>query len=386
MRISTRNRRPGLAALLVCLSACGPVDGPASDPPAGPSTTTGTSAAAGVPLYIPTTPTAWRGELPCADCAGIRSTLLLSPDGAFTLEEVYLGVSPERAATGDTVAATRGRWTLESGDLHIRLDGGSDGPRYYRGTGERALRALDRSGGEIDSELNYTLERLDALPVMEGTLREHGLFTYMADAALFVPCASGIQTPVAMEGGYLELEQGYMAWASGGSRAPGAPMQAWLTGSVELRPAMEGDGTEDVFVVREWEEGASTPSADCPALATVEALAGGEWRLVSLVGEPVGDAASLDAPFERPTLAWDRGESQVSGTGGCNRFVGRGILRGTELVEQAGLTATRRYCEGAMEVEVRYLGILSEGGHLRLDPGALRLFHGPREVARFEGG
>jgi len=384
VRASTRNRLPGLAVLLLLLSACGPVDGPASDPAAGLPAPAGTSPAGGVPLPIPTTPTAWRGELPCADCAGIQSTLLLAPDGAFTLEEVYLGVSPERAAGGDTVAAARGRWTLEEDDHRIRLDGGSDGPRYYRGADNGALRALDRSGGEIDSELNYTLERLDALPAMEGTLREHGLFRYMADAALFVPCASGIQTPVAMEGGYLELERAYLAWTSGGSGVPGAPMHAWFAGSVEPRPAMEGDGTEAAFVVREWSEGA--PSANCPALATIEALAGGEWQLATLDQEPIGDMAEADAPFERPTLRWDRGEGRLSGSGGCNQFTGRGILRGTELVGQPGLTATRRYCEGAMEVEVRYLGILAEGGHLRLDPGALRLFHGPREVARFEGG
>ncbi len=379
MRPLAWNVLPVPAALLLLAAACGPAEEPDA-PPAAPAAASIDAATTGEAFPVPDAPTAWRGQLPCADCEGILTTVRLAPDGHAQLEEIYQGLSAERAAGGDTVSATRGRWTLDAGGSRIRIDGGPDGPRFYRAGDGGGLRALDRSGGEIASGLNYDLDRLGSPPDMGGTLREQGNFSYMADAALFVPCASGIQTPVAMEGAYLELERAYLERGA----APGSTMRVSLTGSIEARPAMEGDGTEPVFVVREWSEGAA--GAPCAAAATADAVAGAEWRLVELEGESLPGAPEEGGPYDTPSLSWDREEARIAGSGGCNRFTGRGVLRGTELVGQEAMASTMRFCEGVMELEDRYLRILSIGGHLRLDDGALRLFQGPREVARYERG
>jgi copper homeostasis protein (lipoprotein) len=373
---------PGLLLPLLLAAACGPEEEGSADPAAEVRTPAGAPEGPAASFQVPEAPAAWQGDLPCADCEGIRTTLLLAPDGRFTMEEVYRGVSAERAASGDTVWATRGRWTLEEGGARMRLDGGADGPTYFRGSSGGSLRALDRSGGELASQANHELQRLDAPPALQGTLRELGHFTYFADAALFVPCASGFQTTVAMEGEYLGLERRYLDWAAEGSGSPGAPMPVRLSGRVEDRPAMEGDGTQAAFVVVEWAE--ADPAPECPAHASLEALAGGEWQLVALDGDPVTLPPESEGPADTPSLAWDRAEGMLSGSGGCNRFRGPGVLRGTELVGQAPMASTLRYCDGVMDVELRFLEILSEGGHFRRDPGVLRFFHGPREVARFE--
>ena len=84
-----------------------------------------------------------------------------------------------------------------------------------------------------------------------------GLFTYMADAALFEDCVSGHRSPVAMEAGYLELERAYLELR----REPGAPLLVTIQGSIEPRPPMEGDGEIDTVVVKRFE--AAFPGEDC---------------------------------------------------------------------------------------------------------------------------
>lgn len=47
----------------------------------------------------------------------------------------------------------------------------------------------------------------------------HGLFRYQADAATFEDCATGARYPVAMEGGYLDVERAMGARRSASRRA-----------------------------------------------------------------------------------------------------------------------------------------------------------------------
>ncbi len=84
-----------------------------------------------------------------------------------------------------------------------------------------------------------------------------GLFTYMADAALFEDCATGRRYPVAMEAGYLELERAYLEQRS----EPGAPLLVIIRAGVEKRPPMEGDGEIDTIVVEGFE--AAFPGEHC---------------------------------------------------------------------------------------------------------------------------
>jgi len=89
----------------------------------------------------------------------------------------------------------------------------------------------------------------------ENQLR--GLFTYMADAALFEDCVTGHRYPVAMEAGYLELEHAYLEQRT----EPGAPLLVTFEGRVEPRPPMEGDGEIDTMVIDRFE--AVHPGEDC---------------------------------------------------------------------------------------------------------------------------
>ncbi len=84
-----------------------------------------------------------------------------------------------------------------------------------------------------------------------------GLFTYMADAAVFEDCVSGRRYPVAMEADYISVERAYLEARS----EPGAPLLVLIRARVEQRPPMEGDGEIDTVVVEEFK--AAFPGEDC---------------------------------------------------------------------------------------------------------------------------
>ena len=92
-----------------------------------------------------------------------------------------------------------------------------------------------------------------------GAQPMRGLFTYMADAALFEDCVSGRRYPVAMEADYISVERAYLEARS----EPGAPLLVVIRASIERRPAMEGDGEIDAIVVEGFE--AAFPGEGCDA-------------------------------------------------------------------------------------------------------------------------
>jgi len=92
-----------------------------------------------------------------------------------------------------------------------------------------------------------------------------GMFRYLADAARFRDCRTGLSFPVAMEGAYIDLEQAYLA----APHEPGAEMLARVQGRYLERPAMEGDRTEVRLIVDRLESldtGLCEPAAWLPAL------------------------------------------------------------------------------------------------------------------------
>jgi copper homeostasis protein (lipoprotein) len=312
-------------------------------------------------------PTAWEGEIACADCPGIRLTLLLEPDGRYRKQSAHLGVSPPN----DSLFLDFGRWFLSSEADRIALHGTGGSVEYWSPRVDSSLRILDTLGEEIDSTLNYTLAPLPTAPPLDGLVTLLGAFTYLADAPGLVECSSGIRMPVEQTEPYLALERAYLA-----AGASGAPMTVRLRGSLEERPAMDGGGSESVFVVESFE--GEAPDEECHATEVEDALSTGEWQLAALDGAPL----EAGAVGQVPTLTWDRAESRLAGSAGCNQYTTRAFLRGTLLVTEAPV-ATRMFCEGAMEMETRFLAKVSSGGLLRLDGELLVWYDGPYEVARF---
>ena len=317
-----------------------------------------------VRLELPAGSSSWRGTLPCADCAGISTTLTLRADGTYRRSEAHLGTG----APGDTIFTSTGRWLRQDGDeptLHLVSESG--GARSFQAMGDGALRALAHDGRSIDSGVPHRLEPVSD-PLHAGRFEAAVGFVYFADAALIVTCESGLRLPVAMEGAYRALEQAYSSAGYAGLD----PMPVRVSGRLEERPAVDTEEVETVVVV----EGHETSTQPCAAIELPGALAG-TWRLVALEGEPLAP----DGPS--PTFSRDPVERRISGDAGCNRFSGTGTLRGSLLVT-GPLVVTRRFCQGGMDLEARVLEALRSGGWLRLEDGRLVLRRGPDEVARYE--
>lgn len=100
-------------------------------------------------------PAAYQGELPCADCEGIRYHLALFEDNVYSLETDYLGADEQQRSH------EQGRWSLNAKGDVLSIDGNTGGPSQWRIMSSDTLEQLDMQGEPIDSELNYQLQRIE---------------------------------------------------------------------------------------------------------------------------------------------------------------------------------------------------------------------------------
>ena len=220
-------------------------------------------------------PATFAGELPCADCPGIRYQLDLLQDGAFFLRRVYLGREP------DHVFDDIGSFAIASGGRTLVLMGGREAPIRFAVRDQDTLALLDLEGREIVSELNYDLTRQATLPPLEPRLAMRGMYQYFADAGRFTECLSRMNLPVAQERDNAALERAY----GEARRQPGEELLVTLDGQIALRPKMEGEGLELALVphrfIGVW------PGETCGARFDTAPLENSYWKLTRLGDAPV---------------------------------------------------------------------------------------------------
>lgn len=94
------------------------------------------------------------GTLPCADCSGIDTTIAFTPEGGYTMSEVY----QDRDASSFVI---KGTWTVKEDGKTLLLDpeDKQELDRWFTVVSPNELRALDKDGKPIDSKLDYSLRR-----------------------------------------------------------------------------------------------------------------------------------------------------------------------------------------------------------------------------------
>lgn len=98
-----------------------------------------------------------------------------------------------------------------------------------------------------------------------------------------------------------------------------------------------------------------------PQVAQASPLSG-SWRLISMAGIEPG------VPSQDVMLTADFAGDRLSGSGGCNRFIGRYQATGNQL-SISPLASTERACEGfLMDQEFRYLTALQGAQRYEIDP------------------
>lgn len=103
------------------------------------------------------------GTLPCADCEGTETKLVLirqeefADMGGFILEEKYLGENPGVFVTQGTWTVLRGSKANPNDTVYEITDPTDNSSRYYLRVSNSEIRMLDQEQGEIHSAFNYTL-------------------------------------------------------------------------------------------------------------------------------------------------------------------------------------------------------------------------------------
>ncbi|WP_323872169.1 envelope stress response activation lipoprotein NlpE [Xenorhabdus doucetiae] len=167
------------------------------------------------------------GVVPCADCAGIETTLQLAEDGSYILGQTYLEAKSEKNTFFET-----GHW-VRNGKKIVLSD--QDGKKsYYLMKGESVV-MLDINGEPIQSDFNYELDKVKPKKLA-------GEYRYFADSALFTECGTGKRYDAAEN---IDLERGYGATGVEG----GTPVYVEIEGYYTLRPSME-DGLFDHAVIQ----------------------------------------------------------------------------------------------------------------------------------------
>jgi copper homeostasis protein (lipoprotein) len=98
----------------------------------------------------------YSGVLPCADCEGIRTTLILQHDQTFVLKSFYIGMSGQEDVQRGTFI-----WN-EFGNEIALTENGEDAVHIL--VGENRLFVLDREGNRITGDMAdlYILNRVSA--------------------------------------------------------------------------------------------------------------------------------------------------------------------------------------------------------------------------------
>jgi heat shock protein HslJ len=209
-------------------------------------------------------------------------------------------------------------------------------------------------------------------PPPSGSMSLQGMYRYMADAGIFIDCATREQWPVATEGDNATLEREY-----GKARiAPGAPLLVTVHGRLEPRPKVDGRGKETNLVVdrfvRIW------PRETCGSMTKVD-LENTRWELLELHGESITVKVKDKAPY----LELNPEKASAYGFGGCNRFFGS--YQATErTLRFSTMGATRMACPEGMDQEQAFFRAIDATQRYEVHGSKLLLYSDSGVVARFE--
>ncbi|MFY7866494.1 YbaY family lipoprotein [Roseateles sp.] len=336
--------------------------------------------------FGPALPISFVGVLPCADCEGIRHRLTLRADGSFRLRLDYLGKPGEPSTEW-------GRWTLQPGQGlmpgRLLLQGTNQDARHFvlmPGSGKTParLRQLDRQGQAFSSSANLDLQQSAAQEQGQEPLHLRGEFRYMADAANFTDCASGLRWPVLMGGDYLALERRYGELA----KSAGASVWVELKGRVALAPSMEGPWREHVLVDRFIAaDAAASCAAPSQALAAearppLAQLLNTYWKLIEIEGRPLLGTAFQAFGDVSLTLSSQEAKAKLRSVCGTTSVPYQ--LSGNTLKFSA-MAGTMSACPApAQDLLGKLDQALRSSQTYRIEGEHLLLIEGDQSLARFE--
>lgn len=204
-----------------------------------------------------------------------------------------------------------------------------------------------------------------------GVMR--GMYSYMADAALFTDCQTGRSLPVAMEGDNRALERAYLQV----EHEPGEALLVTLEGRIVPRMPMEGPGPVATLLPEKFVS--IRPGARCDSPATSAELLGTYWKLTYL-----GDVKAIPFADQRePHIVLYR-DNRVTGSDGCNLLSGSFRLDQDRLAFSQ-IAMTLMACTQGSDQEQSFKQVLGSAARYRTVNGFLELLDEDGVIlARFE--
>jgi copper homeostasis protein (lipoprotein) len=200
-----------------------------------------------------------------------------------------------------------------------------------------------------------------------------GMYSHLADAALFTDCASDTTLPVLMEADYRALEQAYMQV----KHASGEALLVTLEGQVVARKPMEGWGSVDMLRPQRFI--GIQPSKTCKTPVARPGLLGTDWKLTYL-----GEVPAEHFKDQRDVHIVLGEDKRITGSDGCNLLNGGFTLEGDRLAFSR-IATTMMACPQGAEQEQRFHRALASTARYRLVYEYLELMDGAGVVlARFE--
>ena len=168
-----------------------------------------------------------------------------------------------------------------------------------------------------------------------------GMFTYMADAAMFKECGTNKSFPVAFEDDYISLERAYSKTVSEAGRA----VMVSIEGEVVLQDGMDGQVDVPTLIVKKFIS--ITPKEVCQNQSSKARLTDTYWKVTVIKDKVV--------PFTKPKAREAHmilSNGKVKGSSGCNGLGGTYNLDGDKLsFSDKGFASTMMFCEGSVEKE-----------------------------------
>ncbi|MCW8929988.1 MAG: META domain-containing protein [Gammaproteobacteria bacterium] len=199
-----------------------------------------------------------------------------------------------------------------------------------------------------------------------------GMYSYMADAGLFLECGQTKRLPVAMEGDNISLERAYLK----NRYMPGKSLLVTFNGHIAMRPKMEDNELEETIIVEEFIS--IKQQERCTGVVPPSSLGNTYWKLVELDGQRLDENESwLKMRQENSGASRDihfviRENDLLTGFSGCNKFSGR-ITSDETTIQIGPLRSTRMACP-AMEVESTFHKSLEKADHYSIKGESLELF------------
>jgi copper homeostasis protein (lipoprotein) len=199
-----------------------------------------------------------------------------------------------------------------------------------------------------------------------------GMYSYMADAGIFVDCKTQKKHHVAMESDNISLEKAYLNIAE----EPGEKILVTLNGNIEKRPKIEGEGERTFLIVSRFDK--IWPNIDCSRNLGTATLKNTFWALRYLDGKSISDyKVEKDINFLMQL------DNSIKGFSGCNNFFANyTVFNDTLKFTKVG--TTRKLCDGNMEIEQKLLGIFENIITYKIFGEYLYLYNRNELVAKFE--